>query len=664
MRWLLCTGLTALSALAADECETGDCDVTGLLQKKAEDTLETSDECRGFDVCPSWPMPYKHGEYPKHYPWRSLKLHDFPPGFMLGVGTAAYQIEGAYNEGGRGASIWDTYTGANTVGMPGSVCKEAPCPLNSVMSDKGATGNVANNHYHKYKEDVAMMKDLGLKYYRFSVAWPRIVPTGHMKDGVNKEGIQFYHDLIDELINSGITPLITIYHWDLPQGLLDIGFEKALPACDPQYQQGWYDCTWGEDGTPIPTGMKSTVAKEFLAYAELLLQEYGDKVKAWATFNEAWTFTALASGYGKAPSQQPYMDVDIWPKVAGHNVILAHLMVVMKFREMQKSGALTPEHKVFITNNQDWREPLTEKKEDIAAAHYLIEGGLGWFCDPIFGVDGVHDYPKSMRKTLKYLPKFSEEEMKLLKENKPDAFGLNHYGTSFVAYDNGKYTTTHAGLVQGKSSWLFRAAWGYRKLLNWVKNHYGEYPIWGTEAGWSDGLEDPLAGKQDSGRLTYYQTYLLESLNAIKEDGVKMESFMAWSLMDNFEWEMGYAERFGCMWNEFLWDKDPNAPSADTPIYNAYSGKVEGKCGDDCARQRVAPGPQRPKDQTRHMRNSMLRLIETWGSPTMITGPMQDDFFQAATDQNICFGHGTYETSDGIEECSPEALSTKRVVPA
>lgn len=101
-----------------------------------------------------------------------------------------------------------------------------------------------------------------------------------------QEGIQFYHDLIDELINSGITPLITIYHWDLPQGLLDIGFEKALPACDPQYQQGWYDCTWGEDGTPIPTGMKSTVAKEFLAYAELLLQEYGDKVRLVSVFGQ------------------------------------------------------------------------------------------------------------------------------------------------------------------------------------------------------------------------------------------------------------------------------------------------------------------------------------------------------------------------------------------
>jgi len=595
-------------------------------------------------------------------------MKDFPPGFMLGVGTAAFQIEGAYNEGGRGASIWDTYVGANTVGMPGSVCSEAPCPLNSVMADKGATGNVANNHYHKYKEDVAMMKAIGLKYYRFSVAWPRIVPTGVVKNGINQEGINFYHSLIDELIESGITPIITIYHWDLPQGLLDMNFESPNPPCDKRYKQGWYECVMGADNKPVPSGMNSTIVSEFLQYSEILLKEYGKKVKMWATFNEAWTFTHLASGYGKAPSMQPYMDVDVWPKVAGHNVILAHLKVVMKFREMQTKGHLTPGHRIFITNNQDWREPLTDKAEDIAAAHYLVEGGLGWYCDPIYGVNGVHDYPYSMRSTLPYMPKFSDEEKSLLKAYKPDAFGLNHYGTSFVAYDGGKYTITHGKLVQGKSSWLFRAAWGYRKLLNWVKNRYGaDLEIWGTEAGWSDGIETTLGGKNDFGRLTYYQEYLHEALNAINEDGVKMKSFMAWSLMDNFEWEMGYSERFGCLWNEFLWETDPNAPSAESPIYNPYSGKITGKCGDECKRAKVSPGPSRAKDQTRHMRNSMLRLIEAWGVPKLLSGPHgpNEDFFQAATSVSICFGKGTYQTEDGPVECSLESdVLSNMVVPA
>ena len=142
----------------------------------------------------------------------------------------------------------------------------------------GATGNVANNHYHKYKDDVAMMKAIGLKYYRFSVAWPRIIPTGSLKDGVNQEGIQFYHNLLDELIHSGITPIITMYHWDLPQGLMDVNFESANPPCDSRFKQGWYECLMDADQTPIPTGMNSTVANEFLNFAEILLKEYGSKV--------------------------------------------------------------------------------------------------------------------------------------------------------------------------------------------------------------------------------------------------------------------------------------------------------------------------------------------------------------------------------------------------
>lgn len=137
---------------------------------------------------------------------------------------------------------------------------------------------MANNHYHKYKDDVAMMKAIGLKYYRFSVAWPRIVPTGFMADGTNLEGIDFYHKLIDELLEAGITPIITMYHWDLPQGLLDINFESPNPPCVSDYKQGWYECEMSADQTPIPLGMKSTVVREFELFAELLLKEYGSKV--------------------------------------------------------------------------------------------------------------------------------------------------------------------------------------------------------------------------------------------------------------------------------------------------------------------------------------------------------------------------------------------------
>jgi len=643
----LCAVFGVLTLASSEECEAGD--EVKLMQ--LNQNLTRGDECRGFKECPPWPLPYKMGEYPKNYPWAPIP--EFPEGFAWGLGTAAYQIEGAYNEDGRGASIWDTFTGANTVGMPGAVCKKAPCPVNSVIAVKGATGNVANNHYHMYKTDVTAMKSMGLKWYRFSIAWPRIVPTGTFADGVNQAGVDFYHSLLDELIAAGVTPIITMYHWDLPQGLMDFDFDSPQKPCNGG-KEGWYECSMESGGKPQPTGLKSNIVKEFTNYAEFLLKEYGSKVKLWATFNEAYTFTYLASGYGKAPSAQPHMDMDIWPYVAGHNVILGHLSVVMKFREFQASGVLTPEHRIFITNNQDWREPLTDKKEDIAAAMYEVERQLAWFCDPIYGVDGVFDYPYSMRSTFPYMPSFTDEEKELLKQHRPDFFGLNHYGTGYAKFEDGKNVIVNGDLAQGKSSWLYRAAWGYRKLLNWIKNRYGsDLEIWGTESGWSDGFETALESKQDWGRLTYYYTYILEMYNAIHEDGVNMKGFMAWSLMDNFEWEMGYSERFGCLWVDLQFGEDPNAPTAASPIYNAYSGKLDGVCT-ECDAPNVKPGAANAQKQTRHIKNSILLLTSLWKNNAL---PSFEEFFAAATAPDICFGEGQTKTTT----CSWDAMSSLNV---
>ena len=149
---------------------------------------------------------------------------------------------------------------------------------------------------------------------------------------------------------------------------------------------GWFECTRDANGKITPTGSNANTVIQFGKYAEYLLATYGDKVKTWATFNEAWTFTFLGSGYGKAPSIQPYMDNDIWPYVAGHNVILAHLAAAKVFRAMQASGKLTKEHQLGITNNQDWREPYTHAPQDIAAAQAALEGQLAWYCDPIYAI--------------------------------------------------------------------------------------------------------------------------------------------------------------------------------------------------------------------------------------------------------------------------------------
>jgi beta-glucosidase/6-phospho-beta-glucosidase/beta-galactosidase len=336
-------------------------------------SARAGDACPGFAKCPSpseYPQPY-NGTYPSKYP--HVAGRSFDKDFVWAVGTASYQIEGAYRDGGRGATIWDTFTGANTVGMPGSACDKWPCPISSVMvngggqgSTPGATGNVANNHYNMYERDVEMMASFGLTDYRFSIAWSRIFPTGHHADtpGGNKEGLKFYHGLIDALIAKGVEPIVTMYHWDLPQGLIDAAPGRDIKACDPATKQGWYECAWDKDGvTPIPAGLSAATVNEFAEYAKILYKEFGGKVKKWVTFNEAWTFTYLGSGYGKAPSVQPYMNMTYWPYVAGHNVILAHMKAVEAFRDAQNHGTVRKDSIIGMSNNMDWREPASHSPQ-------------------------------------------------------------------------------------------------------------------------------------------------------------------------------------------------------------------------------------------------------------------------------------------------------------
>ena len=617
--------------------------------------------CPGFAACPTaFPMPY-NGTYPAAYPYEPGRA--FASDFMWGLGTASYQIEGAYNEGGRGASIWDTFSGANTVGMPGSVCSAMPCPVSSVMKVPGATGNVANDHYHKYAQDVAVMKSIGLKTYRFSIAWPRIFPTGHAEAGANAEGVAFYHKLIDALIAAGVTPVVTMYHWDLPQGLLDASPTHAPPVCDSRYKQGWFECTQDKEGggRPVPSGFDAEVVKQFGAYAEFILGEYGSKVQTWVTFNEAWTFTFLGSGgRGKAPNLHPYDDADVWPYVAGHNVVLAHLSAVRTFRAMQKAGTLGAGHTIGITNNQDWREPKTHAPLDIAAAEAQLQGQLGWYADPIYGVDGVHDYPDTMKRLLPYLPEFTAEQKAALEASPPDFFGLNHYGTGFARWDAATNATVvdEDGIVEGESVWLFGAAWGFRKLLNWVSNRYGKaYPIFCTEAGWSVAAKNALEAKYDSGRVMYYYSYLSEAWQAIHADGVQLKGFFAWSLMDNYEWEMGYSERFGAMFNDFNFSSDPNAPDAATPVYDFASGKVVGTCGARCSEAGV-PDPSSAYRQTRHAKNSLLWMQWLWQLNEL---PDPARFLASTIGGDVCYGVGQYTVSGQTVDC---ALSSDLPGPA
>ena len=219
-------------------------------------------------VAPPLPIGSKSNIQPPYvgaYPTAYASGGKFPPGFVWGMGTAAYQIEGAWNEDGRGLSIWDTYSGSG---------EYAANPGHEVPGD---TGEVACDHYHRMKEDVKLMKDLGLKHYRFSIAWPRLLPQGTLAGGINPKGVAFYHSLIDELRANGIEPYVTLYHWDLPLAL-----QKST-------LKGWLD---------------RSIVPLFKDYARLCFKEYGSKVKYWVTFNEAWTFIVLGYGTGsKAPGR-------------------------------------------------------------------------------------------------------------------------------------------------------------------------------------------------------------------------------------------------------------------------------------------------------------------------------------------------------------------------
>mmetsp|Transcript_93577 Transcript_93577/g.274062 ORF Transcript_93577/g.274062 Transcript_93577/m.274062 type:complete len:626 (+) Transcript_93577:51-1928(+) len=518
----------------------------------------------------------------------------FPEDFVFGVATAACQIEGGYQEDGRGASIWDTFCGLDTLGMKGSIWTEemlaelktgGKCPANEAVADPardslGATTEHATSFRYTYASDIDFMRRSGIKHFRMSLSWSRIIPTGLLADGHSESGVNFYNDVFNKLLDSGITPLVTLSHWDLPQGLLNapgpIEHLRALKFHEetPGYYQGWYSSTKAEDGKIVPRGADAVTVKEYVNYADFCFKTFS-QVKHWSTFNECWVAAKLASGWGKAPSTAPYMDVDIWPYVAAHNMIVAHALtanvVVKSYPGLQFS----------IVNNCDYQHPIDEadpKNWDVAKR--LIEDWLGWFMHPIYGTpDGsggfVHDYPESMKPPQsgkKYFPEFTAAEKTVLKTGRAalTAIGLNHYGTVMVdadgktsgegtskMFDNKiplSYSFQVAGIPTAESGWLNMAPWGLRKLLNWIRDTYQpKLPIYITENGCSDGANRGSQGHYDPARVMFYHEYLSQVHKAIYEDKVDVRGYYAWSLFDNYEWEMGYREMFGVMFNDIVY---------------------------------------------------------------------------------------------------------------
>ncbi|KAJ3348993.1 hypothetical protein HDU83_000914 [Entophlyctis luteolus] len=447
----------------------------------------------------------------------------FPSDFLWGFATASYQIEGAVNEGGRGQTIWDTFCAT-----PGKVID-------------GTSGETACDSYHRVLEDVALLKQYGAKAYRFSIAWARIIPSGSRFDKVNEEGVQYYNTLINALVAAGITPLATLYHWDLPQALMD-NYGGLLST------------------TEFPL--------DFENYARVCFERFGDRVKLWLTFNEPYCSTKLGYGWGAhAPGRtsnrdkNPVGDSSTEPWLAGHAILLAHARAVHLYRDQFKPYQ---NGKISITLNCDWGEPYSDSPEDKAAALRYLEFYACWFADPIY----FGDYPESMKKQLgSRLPSFTDEEKAYVKGT-ADFFGLNSYTSRLIQNRDAEpelddldgnliqHTIDSNGVPIGpraESLWLYVVPWGLRKLLNFLDQRYGHPDIYMTENGCSVPDENNLSKQDllnDQFRVNFYKGYI-NSVKLAIQDGVNVKSYFAWSLMDNFEWADGLQTRFGCTYVDF-----------------------------------------------------------------------------------------------------------------
>jgi beta-glucosidase len=437
-------------------------------------------------------------------------MKQFPKDFIWGSATSSYQIEGAWNKGGKGLSIWDAFS--HTPGKTYS----------------GQTGDKACNHYELFREDVRLMAKIGLKAYRFSISWPRILPSG--RGEINQSGIQFYSDLIDTLLEHGIQPWVTLYHWDLPLAL-----QMEL--------DGW---------------LNPDIADHFANYADICFQHFGDRVKHWITLNEPWVVSILGYGQGVfAPGRISKSE----PYVSAHQLLRAHAKAVQVYR---KKYLQDQNGKIGITNNCDWREPLTDNPNDIAAAQRALEFFLGWFTDPIY----LGDYPEVMRERVgERLPSFNESEKALLRDSS-DFFGLNHYTTAFASdvpegddvdtdvYGNGGIFEDQYVKLTSDPEWKKTdmgwsiVPWGCRKLLNWIDERYQSPEIIITENGCASDDRVEEGNVLDPVRIEFIKDYLGACHEAI-QGGVKLKGYFYWSLLDNFEWALGYSKRLGITHTDF-----------------------------------------------------------------------------------------------------------------
>jgi len=418
-----------------------------------------------------------------------------PDGFLWGAGTAAYQIEGAAAIDGRGPSIWDVFSHT-----PGRIAG-------------GDTGDVACDHYHRVAEDVELMRRLGLGAYRFSVSWSRVLPHG--RGVTNERGLDFYDRLVDHLCRAEIEPVITLYHWDLPAALqMELG--------------GW---------------LHPDLADIFADYAGLMFDRLGDRVRIWLSLNEPWC--TVDGGYftGVHP---PGAQNREWGYQAAHNLLRAHARAAARYRSCRHGdGAIS------YALNLHHSDPATEDPQDREAAQRAMEGMAGWFGDPAF----YGDYPAAMRERIgPLLPQFNDEDSKLLKGS-IDFLALNYYFSEKVRHDRGAWPM-EAGVVPQPNRLHTAMEWpiapeGLPRAINWLAERYPSLPIYVTENGAAfEDQPDADGFVDDQDRIAYLRDHI-SGVQAAVAAGADLRGYFVWSLLDNFEWSLGFSKRFGIVRCDF-----------------------------------------------------------------------------------------------------------------
>jgi beta-glucosidase len=414
-------------------------------------------------------------------------VNSFPDGFVWGAATASYQIEGAWNEDGKGESIWDRFSHT-----PGKI-------------EHGDTGDVACDHYHRWRDDVALMKRLGLQAYRFSIAWPRVMPQG--RGAINPAGLAFYDRLVDALLAEGIQPFVTLYHWDLPQALQDQG-------------------GWGE----------RAICSAFTDYAEQMVRRLGDRVRHWTTFNEPAVIAFVGHRDGRhAPGAR---DEKLALQVA-HHLLLSHGLAVQAMR------AVAPGIQVGIVLDAWPVDILDETPASRVTARRIWQGGPAWFLDPLFR----GQYPaETLAERASIAPAMQADDFVHIIQPL-DFFGLNSY-SRHVVDGQGRLVKPVAGSEYTEMGWEVQAP-AMRRLLNHLHREYRLPPVFITENGAAFRDEINSDGRVHDPRRV---NYLREHLQAVRQaiaDGVDVRGYFAWSLLDNFEWGFGFSKRFGLVYVDY-----------------------------------------------------------------------------------------------------------------